>query len=364
MKGQVDEFVFVLFAGLILIAILLVTWTSEAAIQLTVLPESKYLTIARGSSLSFPISLNGSATNVTLSGSGDIAGWISFDRPSLDVNKQATVMATVTVPRDASFGTQNGDIFVEALGFEKRISIVVNVSSRTTSGESRSINFGDFAVFYISGSDTISERENLRVERGYFTDMPASFAAIVPQERLSMVTGGYLDIIVDQTNGLGNLIVEVNGNETFNQKVGVGETIISLSKGQIARSNSVVFKASSPGLAFWSSSVYTIGSVKFLVDYNGTSFKDLDFVLDNIELLNFKSAKLSFFVNNPESNVHNLMISVNDQLIFEGVPPSYFTKTFGSEVNLNAVSNTISFSTDPDTIYNLQDVKLTITKFA
>lgn len=117
-------------------------------------------------------------------------------------------------------------------------------------------------------------------------------------------------------------------------------------------------------MAFWSSSVYTIGSVKFLVDYNGTSFKDLDFVLDNIELLNFKSAKLSFFVNNPESNVHNLMISVNDQLIFEGVPPSYFTKTFGSEVNLNAVSNTISFSTDPDTIYNLQDVKLTITKFA
>lgn len=364
MKGQIDEFVFVLFAGLILIAILLVTWSSEAAIQITVLPESKYLTIARGSSLSFPIFMNGSAKNVTLSGSGNIANWISFDRASLDVSKQATVIATVTVPAQTSFGTHSGDIFVQTLGFEKRISIVVNVSARTVSSESRSINFGDFTVFYASGPETIAEKENLRTERGYFTDSPASFAAIVPQERLSMVTDGYIDIIVDQTNGLGNLIIEVNGNETFNQKVGVGETIIPLSKEQITRSNSVVLMASTPGLVFWSSSVYEIGSAKFAVNYNGTAFKDLDFMLDSLELVNFKSGRLSFFVKNSGETEHNLIISINGQTIFEGIPSSYFSKTFGSEVNLNAISNTISFSTDPDTFYELEDVTLSITTYA
>jgi len=366
MKGQIDEFVLVLLAGLILIGILTIVWSSEAATQITVTPESKYLTIARGSSTSFPLNLNGSSKNVTLRGSGKITSWISFERPNLDVEGHTVITTFVTVPNDASYGLNYGDIYVEALGFQKRISITVNVSTKTVSGESRSIDLGDFIVSYAMGEETIAEKENFIVEKGYFTDLPLSFAAILSEGKLPMVIGGYVQVIVDQTNGLGNLIVEINGNETYNQRVGVGEVIIPLSKEQISKSNSVVLKSSSPGWIFWSNSIYSIGSVKFVVEYNGTTFKDIDFVLDNSEVINFKSGKLSFYVKKYDSNkLNDLTIKINDKTIFSGIPSlTYFTKSFGSDVNLNIGTNIISFSVEPDTYYELKDVILTITRHA
>jgi hypothetical protein len=345
-----------------MIGILVIAWSSEAAGQLTVVPDSKHLTIARGSSLSFPLLLNGTAKNVTLRSSGNIANWISFDTPNLDVDKKAEITVFVDVPRSASYTTYNGDIYVETLGFQKRVSIFVNVSSQTISGESRSINLGDFTVSYATGPETVAEKDNLRIERGYFTDLPSSFAAILSEENLPMVIGGHIEIVIDQTNGLGNLIVEVNGNETHNQKAGVGEIAIDLTKDQIKKSNSVVLRAGTPGLTFWSSSVYDIGSVKFIAEYNGTTFEDINFVLDNTEVVNFQSGRLSFVVEKYDVNkLNNLMIKINDQTFFDGIPTLvYFTKSFGNEINLNMGVNTISFSVEPDTFYELKDVTLTI----
>jgi len=366
MKGQIDEFVLVLLAGLILIGILAIVWSTTTSTQITVTPESRYLTIARGSSTSFSLTLNGSATNVTLRSSGDIASWISFDRPSLDVEGSTIITAFISVPNDASYGLHYGDIYVETLGFQKRIYLTVNVSTKTVSGESRSIDLGDFTVSYAMGEETIAEKENVRIETGFFNEIPLSFAAVLSEEKLPMVTGGYVQIIIDQTNGLGNLIVEVNGNETYNQKAGVGEVIVPLSKNQISKSNSVVLKSGSPGWFFWSSSVYDIRSVKFVAEYNGTVFKDIDFVLDNSEVINFKSGKLSFYVSKYDPNkLNDLTIKINDKTIFSGIPSlTYFTKSFGNDVNLNIGTNTISFSVEPDTYYELRDVTLTITRYA
>jgi len=362
-KGETDEFVLVLLAGLVLIGILALAWTGET--KLTVSPDFKYLTIARGSSLSFPLYLNGTVKNVTLRSSGEIASWIVFDRSSLDIEDKEQVTVVINVPSTASYGPHNGDIYVETFSFQKRISVVVNVSTQTVSRESRSINLGDFVVSYSIGPETVAERENLMIERGYLTDIPSSFAAIVTEEKLPMVTGGYIQIVVDQTNGLGNLIVEVNGNETFNQKAGVGEITILLSKDQITKSNSVVLKAGTPGLVFWSSSTYIIASASFVAEFNGTVFKDINFVLDNLEVVNFKSGRLSFIVKKYDINkLNDLTIKVNDRALFSGVPTLvYFTKTFGNEINLNIGENTISFSVDPDTFYELKDVILTITRY-
>jgi hypothetical protein len=363
MKGQmVDEFAVILIGGLVLIGILAMTWMSE--VKLTVVPDSRQLTIARGSSLSFPIYLNGTAKNITLKSSGEIANWISFDRSNLDVYDKEQVNAMINVPPSASYGTHTGDIYVQAFGFEKRISVIVNVSKVTVSGQSRSINLGDFTVAYTVGPETVRELGSLKVERGYFTDFPVSFAAILSEEKAAIVTGGYIQIVVDQTNSIGNLIVEVNGNETYNNRAGVGEVIIPLSKDQIKKSNSVVLRAGTPGWLFWSSSVYNIGSVKFVAEYNGTVFKEINFDLDNLEVVNFQSGRLSFTVNKYDvSKLNDLTVKINNQVIFDGVPTLvYFTKTFGNEVSLNIGTNTISFSVEPDTFYELKDVTLTITR--
>jgi len=366
MKGQIDEFALVLLAGLILIGILVVVWSSQAATQITVMPESKKLTIARGSSSSFPIFMNGSAKNVTLRSYGEIASWISFDKQNFDVEKEEKVTVYINVPVTASYGMHWGDIYVETLGFQKKISLSVNVSTRTEE-KTRTIGFGDFTVGYIVGEETVQERFNLKVEKGYFSEFSPSFAAVLSEEKLPMVVGGYIQIVVDQTNGLGNLIVEFNDNITFDKKVGVGEIIIPISKDSIKKSNSIVLRAGNPGFVFWSSSLYTIASVKFVVEYNGTIFREFNFSLEDFEAKNLKEGKLSFFISKYDVGIPqklgNLIVKINDEIIYQDIPPSYFVRRFGDEVKLKEGINTISFSTEKGVSYLLEDVALTLTQY-
>jgi hypothetical protein len=366
MKGQIDEFTLVLMGGLILIGILVIVWSSQASTQLVVTPESKKLTIARGSFSSFPIFLNGSAKNVTLRSYGEIASWISFDKQNFDVDKEEKVTVYVNVPATASYGMHWGDIYVETLGFQKKISLSVNVSTRTEE-KKRTIDLGDFTVGYIIGEETIQERSDLKVEKGYFSEFSPSFAAILSEEKLPMVVGGYIQIVVDQTNGLGNLIVEFNDNITFDKKVGVGEVLIPISKDLIKKSNSIILKASDPGFVFWSSSIYSIASVKFVVEYNGTIFREFNFSLEESEVMNFKEGKLSFFISKYDVGIPQklgtLIIKINNEIIYEDVPPSYFVKRFREEVKLKEGINTISFSTEKGVSYLLEDVTLTLTQY-
>jgi hypothetical protein len=365
MKGQIDEFALILLAGLILIVILAVIWTSQASTQITVMPDSKQLTIAKGSSSSFPIFMNGSAKNVTLKASGEIADWIRFDRSSLDVDGERKVTVYVDVPTTASYGIHWGEIYITTLGFEKKISIAVNVSRRTEE-KTKSIDFGDFNVGYVVGEETIAEKSGLRVERGFFSEFSPSFAVVFSEEKLSMVAEGYLQIIVDQTNSLGNLIVEFDDKKIFDKKVSVGEIIIPVEKELIKKSNSVVLKTTTPGLVFWSSSIYVIASSRFVAKYNETIFKEFNFSLTDFEVKNLKEAKLSFFVRQHNLGIpqemNKLIIKINDQKIYEDIPPSYFVKKL-VDVNFNPGTNTISFSTEKGASYLLEDVELKITQY-
>lgn len=365
MKAQIDEFALVLLAGLILIGILVVVWTSQASTQITVLPESKHLTIARGSSSSFYIFMNGTAQNVSLRSSGEISSWISFERNRVNVEGEEKVRVFVNVPVSASYGVHWGEIYVETLGFQKIIPVSVNVSTIT---EEKTIpfSFGDFTIGYIVGEEVVEERQNLKVEKGYFSEFPQSFAALIPEEKLPLISRAYLQIVVDQTNSLGNLIVEFNDNKTFEKKVGVGEVIVEIPKELVKRSNSIVLKASPPGFVFWSSSVYKIASARFVVEYNGTIFREFNFSLEEFEVKNFKTATISLFVKSYDIGLPQrqakLIIKINDKTIYEEIPTYYISRKFG-EVNLKAGANTISFSCEKGCSYSLEDVTLTIYQY-
>ncbi|MEM5878952.1 MAG: hypothetical protein QXU74_00460 [Candidatus Aenigmatarchaeota archaeon] len=366
MKGQIDEFALVLLAGLILVGILVVVWSSQASTQITVLPESKHLTIAKGSSSSFYIFMNGTAYNVTLRSSGEIASWISFERDKLNVEKEDKVRVFVNIPFSASYGVHWGEIYVETLGFQKIIPISVNVSTRTEE-KVIPISFGDFTVGYIIGEETVADRENFKVEKSYFSEFSPSFAAVIPEEKLPLISRGYLQIIVDQTNSLGNLIIEFNDNKTFDKRAVVGEVIVEIPRELIKRSNSIVLKASSPGFVFWSSSLYKIASVRFVVEYNGTIFREFNFSLEEFEVKNFKEGKISLFARKYEMGLPpklaDLIIKINDKIIYEDVPPYYLVEKFGEEVGLKVGTNTISFSCEKGGSYSLEDVVLTISQY-
>jgi len=360
MKAQIDEFALVLLAGLILIGILAVVWTTQAAQQLTVTPDSKYLTLARGSSSYFFLFLNGSASNVTLRASGEIASWISFDIQNFDVFGKEKVTVYVNVPSYASYGLHRGDIYVEALGYQKKISVVINVST-TTEEEMKIIEFGDFKVGYIIGEEVVKRKEGLIVEKSFFKEISPSFAVVIPEDKLPMIKEGYMRVIIEQTNGLGDLVIELNKQKIFEGRVGVGELILPIPKELMKKSNSVFLKTTSP-LAFWSSSIYEISLIEFAVEYNGTIFKNFEFELSDMEVKNFKQGTISFFVKRASemTGEKELIIKINDQKIYEGVPFQYLRKSFGAEANLQPGINKISFSTKEGASYLLENVKLTI----
>ncbi|MEM5855485.1 MAG: hypothetical protein QXG39_01155 [Candidatus Aenigmatarchaeota archaeon] len=366
MKSQIDEFALVLLAGLILVGILVVVWTSQASQQLTVNPKSKHLVVARGSSSYFFIFLNGSAENVSLRSSGEVANWISFERNMLNVKDFEKVKVLVTVPTTASYGVHWGEIYVEALGFKEIIPISINVSTRTER-EKISFSFGDFKVGYIVGEEVIMEKENIKVEKGYFHENSPNFAVLIPEEKLPLISSAYLQVEIEKTNSLGSLIIEFNDEKIFEKKVGVGEVVIPIKKELINKSNSIVLKTVQPGLIFWSNSFYRIKALKFILEYNGTIFKDFEFFLEDFEVLNFKEGLVSMVTKVYDLGLPRreakLIIEINGNKIFEDVPPYFLMKKFGEEVDIKAGKNVISFSTSIGGSYSLEEVVLTIFQY-
>jgi hypothetical protein len=360
---KIDEFVFVLLGGLILIFILTVGWNSTY--QITVNPPEKTLTIARGSSNSFTLYVNGTSSNVNMTVTGDIVGWVSFERNNVDVSGSVPVLVTVNVPPSAQLKTYVGGIDATYAGGKKSMLLRINVSIYTVSELTHRV-FGpeDFTVSYSVGTETVYEKGSFTVQNGIFTNKYARFVGVLSEEKLSMVTGGFLDLMIDDANSLGNLIVELNGKEIFNDVSDLGKISINLEPEQLKTNNIFVIKAGGPGWQFWTNNFYRIASAKFGIDYEGVSFKDYSFTLDSNDVNNFKVGRISFRVKNYDpGQLNDMIIKINDKIVFRDVPTlTYTSTTFGSEIPLNIGSNRISFSTEANAFYSLQDVTVTIAR--
>ena len=364
MKGQghIDEFAFVLLAGIILIVVLMVAWGSMAQGPIDIGPTQKVLTIARGDSKDFKLSLNGTAINVSLQAKGEIASWISFDENNLDVNGAHDVDVTVTVPSNAEQRIYEGKIDVVFGTNKKTMDLTVEVSSTTITHIAKNIRLGDFSVSYSVGSETINERDNFEVSKGYFSDYPATVVATMTKDKLNITTGGEIIIFVDDSNDAGNLIVQFNGQEVYNQRAPVGEVDIPIDVSMIQKSNNIVLRADVPGFRFWMSTIYKIKSASFSIDFQGIVSKDATFQLKQEDLDGFNFGKLSFGIRkyNPAA-MNPLTIQINGETLFDDIPTLYSnSRTFGIEIPLQAGENTISFSVQKEAFYELTNVVLTI----
>lgn len=363
-QGRVDEFAFVLLAGIVLILVLMVAWGSLAQGPISAGPSEKALTIARGDSKDFVLQLNGTAINVTLVPKGEIASWISFDGNNLDVTGSQNVEVTVKVPMSAEQRIYEGKIDVVFGSNKQTVDMRVDVSSETIKDVAKNIRLGDFSVSYSVGSETVGEKKNFEISRGYFSDYPVTVVAVMSQDKLDITTGGNIIISVDETNDAGNLIVMFNGQEVYNQHAPVGEVTIPIDRSMIQKSNSVVLRADTPGIRFWMSSIYKIKSASFSIDFQGIVSKDITFQLKQEDIDGFKFGKLSFAIRryNPAA-INPMTIKINNEIFFDDIPTiASFSKTFGIEIPLKAGDNTISFSVEKEAFYELNNVVLTIVR--
>ncbi|MEM5883133.1 MAG: hypothetical protein QXQ77_02745 [Candidatus Aenigmatarchaeota archaeon] len=366
MKAQVkiDEFAFVLLAGLILIIVMMVAWTSTVSEFLNVTPSSISLKIEPGSYQTVELSLNGTATNVTFVVVGEVKSFLSFDKENFDISGSEVVMLTVYIPEFTVERVYRGSIQIIFTGGNKSIPVTINVTKIPAQYLQRNFYFGDFSVTHSVGSEVLASKHNFEVSKGYFSEYSSTLTHESLSEKMfQMVKGGFISILVEDTNSAGNLIVELNGEEVYNKIVKPGEVVIQLNASQIKKSNYVTIKAGLPGWKFWMNTVYKISSAKFGIFYYGVSEKSFNFELGDKEVNNLKYALLTARVK--DSNpTKDLMVKINEKEVYRVNKKAgeLISKTlYPGEINLRKGINLISFSTEPpDGFYNLADVTLII----
>jgi len=359
--SRIDEFAFVLLAGLVLILIMVITTTQQTT-DIDVAPSNIGLKVGTGSTKIFTLSFNGTMPNVTLAATGQIKPWISFLENNFNVEGAKSVDAQVAVPAGTSDGSYVGTIEVFYNSRKKIVSVTIDVSQSAAAGIPRDIRLGDFSVSYLLGPEVIASAGNKQVSKGYFSEYKFNLVhEAIDEDKFAAITGGIVYLLVEDTNNAGSLIVEFNGVEMHNKKTSVGEVSVAIPRDQIKKSNVITVKAGTPGWMFWMNSVYDIKTARFSIDYQKSVFPEKIFTLASEDVMSFKFGKLHFLLGDSKAN-SDMLIEINGYQIYKGVPPKIFDINFGSEVGPNIGDNIVSFSVDREASYSLQDVVITIVR--
>ena len=366
MKGQsrVDEFAFVLLAGIIMIVVFAVAFSTLQQGPISGSLSTSTLNIAQGNSATVTLALNGTGYNISLSGSGEIADWLSFDQNYFDLSGTRIVTVTILVPSNADFRVHTGDIVIASSGAANNVTVPmsVNVGLVTVTNVPKSIRLGSFTISNLVGSETESEQDNIDVNKGYFSESSFSTTVTIPDNRMNILTDGYIQIFVQTSNTDGNLLVDFNGQNVYSDKISTGLISIPINSSLIQKYNSISVHADNPGVLFWESNDYKLAFVKFGIDYSGISSEQLNFTLDQTDLSSFQLGTLTFQLTNYNpSALYPLQVQINGATLYNDIPTlTYFSKAFGSEIPLFVGNNTISFSASQGASYQLSNVILTI----
>lgn len=356
-----DEFAFVLLAGLIVMIVMLFTWGIPSPSQTPVVsPESETLTIQKGSSESFILTINVTSESVSLSPKGTIKDWISFSDNNFESSGQSNVEVTVRVPSYAEEREYLGSIDVESKEGGKvtvPLRIIVVAPTETKPEALRTIYLGDFDVSYVSTSEVVKSIENFEVKKGLFGEEKKVESARI-EKNLDLVTNGSLIIDVMYTNNEGNLIVKFNNRVVYDQKTLPREIIIPLDKSLIKSYNVIEISTSGPGLNFWSTSVYKVEKVQLKVNYFGSVEKEQTFTVSRDEITHFKEGRVEFYVKDYHGE-GKLTVKINGHLLLSEKRRGSFSLPFNYvDVGLVKGSNLISFSTEKGSTYEIEGAKI------
>jgi len=220
---------------------------------------------------------------------------------------------------------------------------------------------GKFEVRYGVGVEKLEERENLEIRKSLFSEKYARISFSIDRTRLeNYVTSGYIVMDIDDTSFSGYLLVYINGKVVKKISPTLGEISFQFPKDVLSENNILELRATSPGLKFWETNFFRVGKLMIGVNVYGIEEKTTTFDVSNIQIRNFKYAKLEFEVEDYRATA-DLTIKVNGNIIYSGVPEKFFEKEFElEELGLVEGTNTISFSTGRDGFYEIDDARLTI----
>ncbi len=357
-QAKIDEFAFILLAGLLFIIILTVAWSSLPKPFLEISPEFLSLVVVRGGKAEATLFLNGSANNVTLRAKGDITNWVKFSKNNFPLTRELELKVSFIIPLSVRIGTYSGSIEIEFDGEKKAIPVTLDVVEREAFSYT-TFRFGDFSVSYFSRKEKIASKTDFEVSRSYFSNYPSTLVAIV--DKFENIKLGRISLVIGETNSEGNLAISFNGKNIFNEKAREGKMEFLVEKEEIKSSNTIKLEAGLPGWKFWMSTVYRIKELSFEVEYEGINFKESTFSLKQYEIENYKWGKITFQLKN-RTGTGNLIIKLNDEEIYNGIPNIPFGGYFDiflDNAKLNR-TNKLIFSTQKDSTYELANTILVL----
>jgi len=372
---KVDEFAFVLLAGVGFILILALALNTPLEGFPLVENNTISLSMRPGQTQTFDFTIQGktSLTALNLTMAGEISSWVKFNKNNFDIADQSssTVTATVRVPLNTSNGLYTGRVLIKGNGGQSTIAVNIAVADRTGSTTTKkALDLGEFTVSYAKGTDTLGSTNDVTAWASDFSSEGAMFSGTTSDYKLSIATAASIDLVIGSTNGAGNLIVVFNGNEVYNGVAGAGMFSIPLNVSEVRGTNSISIKAAPPGLAFWATTTYEMQSASLVLAYDGVSPQSFTFRMSADQITNFKRFDLFWTVQGETVRpVPPLKVKLNNQIVYWTNPPIYFIDTnfkedmFGNKLNLNAGDNTITFSFDQSAFYHVGDATLTIEYF-
>lgn len=201
-------------------------------------------------------------------------------------------------------------------------------------------------IFIKTESTIITERDSLEVKKAVFSGKEEEINFEIKD--LDNTDEILLDFTIESSSG--ELIILLNDKEIFNRETSKLGKALKLPKNLPAANNRLVFKASSPGIAFWRTNEYKLGNVKIVAEITDVSARESKqlFQVSEDEIKNIEEATLRFSLSCVPEKMSKIEVKINEYVVFAGAPENcedifYYSLPGGI---LKGGNNRISFRTE------------------
>lgn len=218
-------------------------------------------------------------------------------------------------------------------------------------------------VFSVSFGDALRELGTLpesRVSRGLFSSDVKEIEFNLTQSELDILKELDLDFNIKDTNRFGSLNVYFNDETVFSEFGRAGNDYnIDLNVSNVDESNILKFEASSPGINFWSPTIYLLDDVSVTGSFLERERETFNFELDDEQSTDFREGRIVLYPRD-YSGEEPLVVQVNGQDVYRGIPDfrrSSFSIDF-DDVEMREGINRVEIFTHQNTEYSFEAADL------
>lgn len=249
---------------------------------------------------------------------------------------------------------------------------LLSVSSIGTVGEGnlalRHIYLGNTYITYkpVSGAK-LKEDGPWTVARGVLTLQEHEIRFSSEESEFDAISAGSLSFHVVDTNKYGALIVQLNDRVIWSGTPEVNDIVqIDMNPFRnllVDGQNTIKISAAGSGWRIWAPTVYVFDDLQLSERTYEKASKDFEFTLSPSEVANWEVGRVVFKLDSAD-NADDLMIKVNDAIVFRGRPSPKeisYTVDFSSVIaNVQSGKNTLSLEAGKSASYDIKELEIIV----